>query len=171
MRKNGAQLYGPRVSNLLSHRIVKFLTFRIYGKLEFQCTRNCLRNLPFCPGIMQDSFVNSSSTSHRQISQTYFARQQVSENPEIQKPRCANKSPVEIKLAVVTSVTLGVYPPPPPRPFLSVLPFSITLFRLPSPPPQAQSRYRCARALLCYDLPFLEWHMYNFSHDALFLGP
>ena len=30
----------PRVSNFLSHRIVKSLTFRIVGKLEFQCIRN-----------------------------------------------------------------------------------------------------------------------------------
>ena len=45
--ENGAQLYGPRVSNFLSHRIVKSLTFRIYGKLKFQCTRNGPRNPPF----------------------------------------------------------------------------------------------------------------------------
>ena len=35
----------------------KSLTFRIYGKLEFQCTRNGTQNHPFCPGPIQDTFI------------------------------------------------------------------------------------------------------------------
>ncbi len=71
-RKNGAQLYGPRVSNFLSHRItlVNSLTFRIYGKLKFQCIRNGPQNPPFCPGSIQDTFIICSSISHHQISKT-----------------------------------------------------------------------------------------------------
>ena len=46
-----------RVANFLSHRIVKSLTFRIYGKLKFQCTRNGTQNPPFCPGSIQDTFI------------------------------------------------------------------------------------------------------------------
>ena len=38
--ENGAQLYGPRVSNFLSHRIVKSLICMNFGKFEFQCTRD-----------------------------------------------------------------------------------------------------------------------------------
>ena len=56
-RQNGVQLYGPRVSNFLSHRIVKSLTFRIYGKLKFQGIRNGPQNPPFCPGSIQDTFI------------------------------------------------------------------------------------------------------------------
>ena len=40
MRKIGAQLYGPRDSNFLSHRIVTYLFSRIYGKCKFQCIGN-----------------------------------------------------------------------------------------------------------------------------------
>ena len=69
VRKNGAQLYGPRVSSFLSHRIVKSLTFMIFGKLEFQCTRNGFRNPPFCPGSIQDTFIMFSSISHHHIFQ------------------------------------------------------------------------------------------------------
>ena len=55
--ENGAPLYGPWVSNFLSHRIVKSLTFRIYGKLKFQCTRNGTQNHPFCPGSPQTTSI------------------------------------------------------------------------------------------------------------------
>ena len=57
VRENGAQLDGPRVSNFLSHRILKSLTFRIYGKLKFPCTRKGAKNHPFCPGSIQDTFI------------------------------------------------------------------------------------------------------------------
>jgi hypothetical protein len=66
-RKNGAQLYGPRVSNFLSHRIVKSLMFMISGKFKFQCTRNGSQNPPFCPGSIQDTFITFSSIYHHQI--------------------------------------------------------------------------------------------------------
>ena len=55
--ENGAQLYGPRVSYFLSYRLVRSLTFRIFCKLEFQCTRNGPQNLPFCPGSIQNTFL------------------------------------------------------------------------------------------------------------------
>jgi hypothetical protein len=89
VRENGAQLYGPRVYNLLSHGIVKSLTFRVYGKLEFQCTRNGPQNLPFCPGSIQNTFINFSSISHHQIFQQYVANKinleiQQSGNPKTQ---------------------------------------------------------------------------------------
>ena len=44
-------LYRPRVSYFLSHGIVKSLTFKIYGKLKFQCTRNGPRTLRFVQGL------------------------------------------------------------------------------------------------------------------------
>ena len=69
MRKNCAQHYGPRVSNFLSHRIVTSLTFRIYGKLKFQCTRNGPQNPPFCPGSIQDTFIIYSSIYHQHLFQ------------------------------------------------------------------------------------------------------
>ena len=50
VQRNGAQLDGPRVSNFLSHRIVKSLTFRICSKLKFRCTRNGPQNPPLWPG-------------------------------------------------------------------------------------------------------------------------
>ena len=56
-RKNGAQLVGARVSFFLSHRIVKSLTFMVSSKLKIQCTRNGLRNLPYCPGSIQYTFI------------------------------------------------------------------------------------------------------------------
>ena len=57
VRENGAQLHGPRVSNFLSHRIVKSSIFMIFGKLEIQCTRNGHQNPPFCPGSPQNTFI------------------------------------------------------------------------------------------------------------------
>ena len=57
-RGNGAQLYGPRVSDFLSHRIVKSSISMIDGKLEFQCTRNGPQNPPFCPGSPQNTFIS-----------------------------------------------------------------------------------------------------------------
>ena len=58
---------GSRVSNFLSHRIVKSLTFRIHGKLKCPCTRNGNQNHPFCPGSVQDTFIIFSSISRHQI--------------------------------------------------------------------------------------------------------
>ena len=46
-----------RVSNFLSHRIVKSLSSMIFGKLGFQCTRNGSQNPPFCPGSPQNTFI------------------------------------------------------------------------------------------------------------------
>ena len=45
------------------HRKVHFSTF--FGKLTFQCTRNCPQNPPFCPGSLQDTFIIYSSISHQ----------------------------------------------------------------------------------------------------------
>ena len=82
-RENGAQLYGPRVSIFLSHGIVKSLTFRIYGKLKFQCTRNGPQNPPFCPGSIQNTFMNFprylTTRFPKNISQKQKTRK--SENP------------------------------------------------------------------------------------------
>ena len=58
-RKIGAQLYGSRVSNFLSHRIIKSLTFKIYGKLKFQC-----RNGPQNPHSVQGLSRTPLSISH-----------------------------------------------------------------------------------------------------------
>ncbi len=80
MQENGAQLYGPRVSNFLSHRIVKSLTFRIYGKLKVQCTRNGTQNTQFCPGSIQDAFIICSSISRHQMFQNKNARRNNIEN-------------------------------------------------------------------------------------------
>ena len=82
VRENGAQLYGPRVSNFLSHQIVKSLVFRIYGKLEFQCTRNGSQNPPFCPWSPQDTFIIYSSISHHHNFQTLFEKHTNFENKE-----------------------------------------------------------------------------------------
>ena len=57
VRENGAQLWGPRVSNFLSHRIVKSLISMMFGKLEFECTRNGPQNPPCCPGSHQNTFI------------------------------------------------------------------------------------------------------------------
>ena len=97
-RKHLAQLYRPRVCYVLSHRIVKSLTFRIYVKLKFQCTRNGPQNPPFCPGSIQDTFIIYSSISHQHLSQQYFKKitnleNRKSENLKIQKPRFTNRSP------------------------------------------------------------------------------
>ena len=96
-RKNGAQLYGPRVSNFLSHRIVNSLIVMIFGKLEFQCTRNDPQNPPYCPGSLQDTFIIYSSISHQHIFRKYVPwknlENRTSENLKIQKPRFTNRSP------------------------------------------------------------------------------
>ena len=47
------------------HRKVHFSSF--FGKLTFQCTRNGPRDLPFCPGSLQDTFIIYSSISHQHI--------------------------------------------------------------------------------------------------------
>jgi len=44
--------------------------------LEFQCTRNCHQNLPFCPGSLQDTFIIYSSISHQHISPKMFPGKQ-----------------------------------------------------------------------------------------------
>ena len=75
--------FWARVSNFLSHRKVKSLTFRIYGKFESQCARNGPQNPPFCPGPVQDTFIIYSSISHQHIVRTYFATKR---NLENQKP-------------------------------------------------------------------------------------
>ena len=77
-RKHILHLCRPRVSNFLSHRIVKSLTRRIFGKLELQCTRNGTQKPPICPGSIQDTFLIFSSISHHQIFQTYSANTQKS---------------------------------------------------------------------------------------------
>ena len=92
VRKKGAQLYGPRVSNCLSHRIVKSLTLRIYGKLRFQCTRNGPRKPPFCPGSIQNAF----TIFPRYLTTRFFnfvLPEQKIENMKIPKPRFTNKCP------------------------------------------------------------------------------
>ena len=78
-------LFEPRISKFLSQRIVKSATFRIYGKLEFQCTRNGPQNPWFCPGSIQDTFILISTISHHQICQNHIARNNNLENPEIWK--------------------------------------------------------------------------------------
>jgi hypothetical protein len=50
VRKNGAQLYGPWVSNFLSHRIVKSLTFRIVN-WNFNVLEMALKTLHFVQGL------------------------------------------------------------------------------------------------------------------------
>ena len=40
-----------RVSNFLSHRIVKSSTFMIYSKLTFQCTRMAFKTIRFVQGL------------------------------------------------------------------------------------------------------------------------
>jgi hypothetical protein len=57
VRTIDAQLYGSMVSNFLSHRIVKSLSCRVFGILEFQCIRNGSQNLPVCPGSPQNAFI------------------------------------------------------------------------------------------------------------------
>ena len=55
--------------------------------MEFQCTRNGSRNLPFCPGSLQDTFIIYSSISHQHMFQKYFAKKKhwIVENLEILK--------------------------------------------------------------------------------------
>ena len=77
--ENGAQLYGPRVFNFLSHRIVKSLTCRIYGKLKFQFTRNVYQNPPFCQGLSRTP-LSFSSISHHHSSPTIFSKTSNLEN-------------------------------------------------------------------------------------------
>ena len=59
----------------------------IFGKLTFQCNRNCPQNLTYCPGSIQDTFIIYSSINHQHISQTCFAKNQILiiENLEISK--------------------------------------------------------------------------------------
>ena len=95
---NGAQLYGARVSNFLSHRIVKSLTFRIYGKFKFQCTRNGPQNPPFCPGSIQDTcilFPRYLTTRFLKmiLQKPINLENRTSGNMKIQKPRFTNRSP------------------------------------------------------------------------------
>ena len=104
VRENGAQLYGPRVSNFLSHRIVKSLTFRIYGKLKFQCTRKVPQNPRFCPGSIQNTFIIFLDISPPDF-RTYLSKQsnlgnQKYANLEIQKPRFTNKCPVRRRFVI-----------------------------------------------------------------------
>ena len=96
VRENGAQLYWPRVSNFLSHRIVKSVTFRISGKLEFQCTRNGTQNPPFCPGSPQNTFIIFFDLSRPDLCfKLVFQLSEVSNsgNLNIGKPRFTNKCP------------------------------------------------------------------------------
>jgi len=95
VRENGAQLYGPRVSNCLSHRIVKSLTFRIYGKLEFQCN---YQKWPSKPSVLPR--VSQEHCFFFDLSQPYsfklfFQRSKMSKsgNSKIGKPRFTNKCP------------------------------------------------------------------------------
>ena len=87
VRKNGARLYGRRVSKFLSHRIVKSSTFRMYGKLKFQCSRNGPQNPLFCPGSIQDTFIICPSVSHRHIFQNMLqTKLNKSKNWKIKNP-------------------------------------------------------------------------------------
>ena len=102
-RKHIAHLYRPQVSYFLSHQIVKSLTFRMYGKLKFQCTRNCPQNPPYCPGSIQDTFMIYSSISHQHISQCVF----------LQKPTISRITNLEIcKFKNPGSLTGAQYPHP-----------------------------------------------------------
>ena len=83
-------------SGLTWHQKVNFSTFD--GKLELQCIRNGLQNLPYCPGFLQNTFIIYSSISHHQIFQNHFAKNKnlenhKSENMKIQKPRFTNRNP------------------------------------------------------------------------------
>ena len=80
-RKHILHLYRPRVPYFLSHKIVKSLTLRIYGKFKFQCTRIDPQNHPHCPGSIQDTFIICSSISHHQIFLKYVAKKRNLENP------------------------------------------------------------------------------------------
>ena len=106
MRKNGAQLYGP---NFLSHRIVKSVTFRIYGKLKFQCTRNGPQNPPVCPWSPQDTFFIFPRYPTTRFPQKQMQEHEVSKlgNLKIQKPRFTIKCPVWYQCGVTLS-QLGV---------------------------------------------------------------
>ena len=54
--------------------------------LEFQCTRNGPRNLPFCPGSLQDTFIIYSSISHQRIFSEIFPNEKKEiRNLEIRK--------------------------------------------------------------------------------------
>ena len=68
------------------------------GELTFQCTRNGIQNLPYCPGSIQDTFVIYSSISRQHISRTYFTSNKNLENRnyenlKIQKTGFTNRSP------------------------------------------------------------------------------
>ena len=89
-RKHLAHLYRPRVSYFLSHQIVESLIFKIYGKLEFQCTRNGAQNPPFCPWSLQDTFIIYSSISHQPIFRNILQKEKSRES-EIQKSRFTNR--------------------------------------------------------------------------------
>ena len=56
-RTNHTKLFSRTLagSGLTWHQKVHFSTFD--GKLESQCTRNCLQNLPFCPGSPHNTFI------------------------------------------------------------------------------------------------------------------
>ena len=60
---------------------VHFWTFD--GKLTFQCTRNGPRNLQFCPGSLQDTFIIYSSISHQYISNIFCKKE--NRNKHVQK--------------------------------------------------------------------------------------
>ena len=101
------------------------------GKLTFQNSRNDIRNLPFCPGSLQDTFIIYSSISHQQIFQKHFAKIKISRigNLEISKvdpgklvdsfsPRDGPVHSVEETLRGALTVGMGVLPHIPPFLFI-----------------------------------------------------
>jgi len=68
-------------SSLSRHQKVNFSTFD--GKVEFQCIRNCFKNLPFCPGSPQNTFLIFLRYVETSFSPNEFYRNQTSENMEI----------------------------------------------------------------------------------------
>ena len=88
--KWGAQLYGPRVSNFLSHRIVQSSICMMLGKLEFQCTRNGPQNPPCCPGSPRNTFIIFSLIFQNHIFQIGFAQKQNLENKKSENLKILN---------------------------------------------------------------------------------
>ena len=77
-------LYRPRISYVLSHRIVKSLTFRIFGKLKFQCTRNGPKSPPYCAGSIQDAFIIVPRYLTTRFSKNIWPKKEISEIGNLQ---------------------------------------------------------------------------------------
>jgi hypothetical protein len=92
------------------HRRVHFSTFD--GKLELHCTRNGLQNHPYCPGSIQETFMDFSSISHHQIFQKYSTKKQHLEN----RKSGSRTKQVKVSLFVSAGTVPGILVENGPRP-------------------------------------------------------